>query len=136
MPSLYSFDKTKATYKDCKMDYLEFCEYSSKHILRVIDLSRSLDKKKKIRNEVIASLGFFPDELVVHCVNCYGDNTDAGRIKVSLNWLNRQRCFETPDGKFPIGLLLKQCLDEIYGRTSEKNRVRVLFRRQDMKDVA
>lgn len=113
--SIYEFDTKKESYEDL----LQFCKTSRDLedgkqwlVLKTFEFDKNSQKRNMVENEIISAFGFIPRELMFR-------NIKGSRLFVQIPWLMRQRAFEGKDNVFPVGYLLKACVDEIYGKTKE-----------------
>lgn len=122
MKSIKEF-KIVDDYEFYKQYFMEYCKKTNISKLKTIDLSNLTiqEKKEKVKCFINELLGFIPLELSCCSVNHYGNKT-SNKLMVRISWLNRQRAFEDDDNIFPIGYLLKACVNEVFGKTSKSNR--------------
>ena len=121
MKSINEF-KIVDDYEFYKQYFMEYCKKTNISKLKSIDLSNLTiqEKKEKVKYFINELLGFIPLELSCCSVNHYGNKT-SNKLMVRISWLNRQRAFEDDDNIFPIGYLLKACVNEVFGKTSKSN---------------
>ena len=121
MKSIKEF-KIVDDYEFYKQYFMEYCKKTNISKLKTIDLSNLTiqEKKEKVKYFINELLGFIPLELSCCSVNHYGNKT-SNKLMVRISWLNRQRAFEDDDNIFPIGYLLKACVNEVFGKTSKSN---------------
>lgn len=121
MKSINEF-KIVDDYEFYKQYFMEYCKKTNISKLKTIDLSNLTiqEKKEKVKYFINELLGFIPLELSCCSVNHYGNKT-SNKLMVRISWLNRQRAFEDDDNIFPIGYLLKACVNEVFGKTSKSN---------------
>ena len=121
MKSINEF-KIVDDYEFYKQYFMEYCKKTNISKLKTIDLSNLTiqEKKEKVKYFINELLGFIPLELSCCSVNNYGNKT-SNKLMVRISWLNRQRAFEDDDNIFPIGYLLKACVNEVFGKTSKSN---------------
>lgn len=115
MKSIKEF-KIVDDYEFYKQYFMEYCKKTNISKLKTIDLSNLTiqEKKEKVKYFINELLGFIPLELSCCSVNHYGNKT-SNKLMVRISWLNRQRAFEDDDNIFPIGYLLKACINEVFG---------------------
>lgn len=121
MQSIKDF-KVKQEFEFYKQYYMVYCKKTNMPKLKVIDLNNLSihEKKEKIKSFIKDLFGYVPLELSFCAVNHYS-NKKPNKLMVNISWLNRQRAFEDDDNKFPIGYLLKACINEVFGKTSKNN---------------
>lgn len=121
MKSIKEF-KIVDDYEFYKQYFMEYCKKTNISKLKTIDLSNLTiqEKKEKVKYFINELLGFIPLELSCCSVNHYGNKT-SNKLMVRISWLNRQRAFEDDYNIFPIGYLLKACVNEVFGKTSKSN---------------
>jgi hypothetical protein len=113
--SIYEFDVKKESYEDL----LQFCKTSRDledgkmwTVLKTFEFDEHSQKRSLVEKELIDAFGYIPRELLFR-------NIKGSRLFVQVPWLKRQRAFEGKDNVFPVGYLLKACVDEAYGKTKD-----------------
>ena len=121
MQSIKDF-KVKQEFEFYKQFYMVYCKKTNMPKLKVIDLKNLSinEKKEKVKNLVKELFGYVPLELSFCPINHYG-NKKPNKLMVNISWLNRQRAFEDDNNIFPIGYLMKACINEVFWKTSKSN---------------
>lgn len=121
MQSIKDF-KVKQEFEFYKQYYMVYCKKTNMPKLKVIDLKNLSinEKKEKVKNLVKELFGYVPLELSFCPINHYG-NKKPNKLMVNISWLNRQRAFEDDNNIFPIGYLMKACINEVFGKKSKSN---------------
>lgn len=122
MPSIKDF-KVKYGLEFYKQYYMVYCKKTNMPKLKVIDLKNLSiqEKKEKVKDLIKELFGYVPLELSFCPINHYS-NKKPNKLMVNISWLNRQRAFEDDNNIFPIGYLMKACINEVFGKTSKSNR--------------
>ena len=121
MQSIKDF-KVKQEQEYYKQFYMVYCKKTNMPKLKVIDLKNLTiqEKKEKVKYFITDVFGFVPFELSFCPINHYG-NKKPNKLMVNISWLNRQRAFEDDNNIFPIGYLMKACINEVFGKKSKSN---------------
>ena len=126
MPSIKDF-KVKYGLEYYKQFYMVYCKKTNMPKLKVIDLKNLSiqEKKEKVKDLIKELFGYVPLELSFCPINHYSDKK-PNKLMVNISWLNRQRAFEDDNNIFPIGYLMKACINEVFGKTSKSNQTLLL----------